>query len=260
MKLIHQLRKNLRDSTLDALGLFAKPIKGIHILNGHTIHRTKPDMDIFLSQLKEMQKFSTFIKIEEAVNLISLRKNVNDVLIAFTFDDGFEECASMIAPALEQFGTNGMFFINPNFVDGDEKYILNFTENVVLSPGKRPMRWNDVIKLHTAGHLIGAHTLDHYMINSEDASELNHQIADCKTRIEHRLNSPCDYFAFPFGRIEHSNPLSIDIALRNYKYVFSQSNYKYYFSYNGKVINRRHFEPYWPIEHVKYFISHLKRY
>lgn len=260
MELYPYLRNMLRSSVLDILGCFAKPAKGIHILNGHIISRNNSRIEIFLSQLKELQKISTFIRIEEAVELINQHKEPNDTLIAFTFDDGFEECATMIAPALEQFGTNGLFFINPNFVEGDYKYIKNFTENVVLTPDKKPMRWNDIIKIHNSGHLIGAHTMDHYMINRDDLSELKHQIVDCKYSIEAMLNSPCESFAFPYGRLEQANYASINLALDNYKYIFSQSDYKNYFSFNGKVINRRHFEPFWPVNHVKFFISHRKKY
>lgn len=260
MQLKTQLRKYLRNSLLDLLGVFAKPVNGIHILNGHIISRTNPSTDIFYNQLKELQKLSTFIRIEEAVDLIYERKNVNDTLLAFTFDDGFEECATMIAPVLEQFGVNGLFFINPNFVDGNANYIKNFTENIVLTPDKQPMNWNDIIQLHKNGHLIGSHTLDHFLINSPDLKELEHQIIDSKKIIENKIGSFCDYFAFPFGKLDHANSLSINLALNHYKYVFSQSNYKNYFSFDGRIINRRHFEPDWPINHVKYFISHTKSY
>lgn len=131
---------------------------------------------------------------------------------------------------------------------------------VVLSPGKHPMRWNDIIMLHNAGHIIGAHTMDHNNLNSNNIDELNYQIIDCKTVIELKLNTPCNYFAFPFGRSNYTNQLSINIACQHYKYVFSQHKYIQYFSYNGRVINRRHFEPNWPINHVKFFLSKNKKY
>jgi len=254
------IRWFLRNNILDLLSLFSKPAKGIHILNGHMISKNDSHIEVFLNQLEELNKITTFIKIEDAVDLITQRKKVDDVLIAFSFDDGFEECATMIAPALEQFGTNGLFFINPNFVEGDEAYIKNFTDNIVLAPGKLPMRWDDIIKIRNAGHVIGAHTLDHFMINNNDLFELEHQIGDCKKIIEANLGEPCDYFAIPFGKLEHANPASLDLAEKYYKYVFTQSNYKSYFSYNGKAVNRRHFEPNWPVKHVKYFISHQKKY
>ena len=90
--------------------------------------------------------------------------------------------------------------------------------------------------------------------------ELEHQIGDCKKVIEERLGSRCEYFAFPYGRLEHANPKSIEIACKHYKYVFSQSDYKHYYSFDGRVINRRHFEPFWPVNHVRYFLSCKKTY
>lgn len=261
MRLMSNLRMFLRNFALDIISFNAKPAAGIHILNGHTICRSgNPSEDIFRAQLKKLNRVSTFIKVEDAVELICKREKTNDTLIAFTFDDGFDECSTIIAPTLEEFNTNGLFFINPNFVEGDKEYINNFTNNIVMTPGKNPMRWDDILKIQKTGHIIGAHTMDHYMINSNDISELESQIGNCKGIIESKLGVPCEYFAFPYGKLEHANQASIDIATKYYKYVFSQSDYKNYFSYDGRVINRRHFEPFWPVRHVKYFISHQKKY
>ena len=96
------------------------------------------------------------------------------------------------------------------------------------------------------------------MINDDDDEKLEYEIGECKKIIENEIGSLCEYFAFPYGRMEHANPMSIDIACKYYKYVFSQSDYKHYFSFNGRVINRRHFEPFWPISHVNYFLSFTK--
>ena len=93
---------------------------------------------------------------EEATSLILNHESVDEPLVAFTFDDGFMECHSMIAPVLEQFGVNAAFFINPNFANGDDVYIQNFTNNIVLTPGKTPMRWKEIRDLHERGHIIGA--------------------------------------------------------------------------------------------------------
>lgn len=260
MRIYPFLRKYVRGIALDFLGSLANPANGVHILNGHFVRSYSPAIEIFSEQLYKLNKIATLIRIQDAVDLIVKHQKVNDTLVAFTFDDGFEECATMIAPALEQFNTNALFFINPNFVDGDNLYIKNFTDNIVLTPGKRPMRWHDIINLRDKGHLIGAHTMDHYLINSDDFKELEYQIAECKNVIENKIQTSCDYFAFPFGKLEHANEKSMQLALYHYKYVFSQSDYKNYFSFDGKVINRRHFEPDWPINHIKYFISHPKQY
>lgn len=254
------IRSSARKVILDLLGCFSTPSNGVHILNGHRIALLNPEPLIFEKQLRLLSKDVRFIRFEEAVDLIEKKSVVNEPLVAFSFDDGFEEQYSMIAPVLEKYGTNAAFFINPHFAEANEEYIKHFTESTVLTKNKRPMRWNQIIDLEKRGHIIGAHTLDHYMINVNDEKELRHQIGDCKMVLEERLGKPCLYFAFPYGRLEHANPKSIDIAAEYYSYIFSQSDYKRYYSYNGRVINRRHFEPDWNISHVRYFLSSVKKY
>lgn len=257
------MRDLLRKHCLDCLGLFSRPANGVHILNGHMLSRYPADASSTLSfyrQLKQLRKWVRLIPIEEAVRLIREQCEPDDPLVAFTFDDGFEECDSALAPVLEDFGVNAAFFINPNFAEGDEKYIGEFTRQVVRTPGKQPMRWDQIKELHRRGHIIGAHTMDHYMVNTQDRQVLEYQIGKCQAVIEERLAVPCEYFAFPYGRLEHANREAIDLACRYYKYVFSQSDYKHYFSFEGRVINRRHFEPFWPVSHLYYFLSCHKTY
>lgn len=253
------LRSLFRSILLDALGALATPANGIHILNGHRIALENPRKETFEQQLKKLSRWVAFADFDEAVRLIRSHAQVEKPVVAFSFDDGFEECYTMIAPALERYGITAAFFINPNFITGCETYIHNFTQNTVFTPGKRPMNWPQIKELHSRGHIIGAHTLDHYNINSSDTAELEHQIGDCRTVIEQQIGSACDYFAFPFGRLEHANSQSINIAAKYYPHLFSQSDYKNYFSFEGRVINRRHFEPNWPIGHVNYFLSCKKR-
>ena len=253
------LRTWLRARVLDALGGFSVPQPGIHILNGHRIEK-KSDADAFRKMLTELSESVTFIRIEDAVRMIMERQRPSIPLVAFTFDDGFMDDYDVFASILEEFGTNALFFINPNYVEGDEDYIQNFDDNVVMTPDKRPMRWNQICELSKRGHIIGAHTMDHYMVNSDNKQILEYQINTCKEVIENHTDVPCDYFAFPYGKLSQANDLAISIACQKYKYVFSQSDYKHYYSFGGKVINRRHFEPFWPIAHVKYFLSCNKTY
>lgn len=253
------VRQFVRNLILDFLGAGAKPTLGVHILNGHRIALENPTPVVFRKLLKGLSSQVRFIGFEEAVELITTHAPVSEVLVAFSFDDGLEECYTQIAPVLEEFGVKAAFFINPNFVEGNASYIERFATDTVKTPGKKPMNWQQIEELRERGHVIGAHTLDHYNINDDNRAELERQIGECRTVIEGRLGVPCLYFAFPFGRLEHANSMSIDIAAAHYPYVFSQSDYKHYFSYSGRVINRRHFEPDWNIKHVIYFLSCRKQ-
>lgn len=259
------LRTNVRSMILSAIGSFKKPAPYVVILNGHMVnwhHDNEADGERFAKQLAELHKYCDFVNFEDAVRMIVSQEKVDRSTVAFTFDDGWRDCYTQIAPQLEKYGVNAMFFINPNFADAadnnDVAYIENFTVNTTKSPGKHPMTWAQIMELLDRGFLFGAHTLDHYCINDNNIEELEHQIGDCRKVMEERLGVPCEYFAFPYGRLEHANPKSIDIACKYYKYVFSQSDYRHFFSYGGKVINRRHFEPFWPVSHVKFFLNHKR--
>jgi peptidoglycan/xylan/chitin deacetylase (PgdA/CDA1 family) len=70
------------------------------------------------------------------------------------------------------------------------------------------MTWSQIKELQQRGFLFGAHTIDHYCINNDNIKELEHQIGDCRRMIEEKLGVPCEYFAFPYGRLEHANPKS----------------------------------------------------
>lgn len=254
------VRKELRDMFLSCIGSISHPAPGIHILNGHRTESENESPDVFRHVLKHLSECAQLTKIENAVRLINNRTIINEPIVAFTFDDGFTECYTHFAPALEEFGINGLFFVNPNYVEGDDDYIENFDNHIVMTPGKIPMRWEHLIDLQRRGHIIGAHTMNHFMIASDNLQKLKYEIVNCKSAIEKHIDSPCDYFAFPYGKLSQASPQSIQIACDNYKYVFSQSDYKHYYSFDGKVINRRHFEPFWPISHIDYFLSCHKRY
>lgn len=248
-------RSTARNVILSLGGSYAMPSKGIHILTGHFAHRTYPEAKYMEQTMNKLSKIVKFIRIEDAVNMICNHETPDEPLVAFTFDDGFDDCYFYLAPVLEKYGINAAFFVNPNYVEGNDQYIEWFNNTPMHNPGKRPMRWNQLQELNKRGFVIGAHTMDHYLTASNNIEELKHQIVDCKAVIENNLNSPCEYFAWPYGRLENTNQVAVEMACETYKYVFSQTNYRHYFSYNGKVINRRHFEPFWPINHVRYFLS-----
>lgn len=260
------LRTKFRFVLLNILGNFATPSNYVHIINGHRASKMPPneeDYKAYKEKLLYLRKHCDFVNIDEAITLINEHKNVQRPTIAFTFDDGYSDCYTHIAPILEEFGVNAVFFINPHFADaaeGNEDYIKYFTTHVTMSPGKRPMSWAQIKDLQNRGFIIGAHTLDHYMVNQGSRQELLRQIVDCKKVIEEKLGKTCDYFAWPYGKISQTNEEAVDIALNTYKYVFSQSDYKHYYSFEGKVINRRQAEPWWPIGHIKYFLSCKKSY
>lgn len=261
-KFYDRARSFARARVLDIMGLFAKPAPFVYILGGHMAdwHHDEPSDGIrFGKMLEELSKYCDFVDFEKAVELIVTGKKVNKSTIAFTFDDGWRDCYTQLAPQLEKHGVNAAFFINPNAADAVDNnnidYLSKFTDEATLCPGKVPMGWTEIKDLKNRGFVIGAHTMDHFLTANDDPKELDYQIKVCRSVIEERLGIVCDYFAWPYGRLRDTNPYAVNLACKTYKYVFSQSNDRQYMSCNGRVINRRHFEPFWPVNHVKFFLS-----
>lgn len=258
------MREKLRDLFLRFMGSVKSPEPGVHIINSHFISPDKVDVkkdtadyERFLSFLS---KTCRFISVEEAASRINAGVIPTDeVLVAFTFDDGFEECYTVVAPLLEKFNTKGAFFINANYISSGDDYQKQFNDRT-LTYTKLPMTWEQVKELHNRGHLIGAHTLDHVDLTKLTEEEIVFQLAENKKILEKYLNYDCEYFAWTFGRMQFFSENILEVALNYHKYIFSATNYKQYFSFSGKVINRRHIEAFWPKSHIRYFLSSKKQY
>ena len=245
---------------MNVFGLFRKPAKSIHVLNGHYIGQNEENKDVFDILLSKIKDNSKFTNIEVAVENIRKKNIQNESQIAFTFDDGYLECYTKIAPALNKQNVNAAFFVCPNFIDQKTENLDGYIVSNSFTRNKYPMDWYMINQLVKAGFIIGSHTLDHVNLKICKPSDLKKQIIDSKNVIEDRTGVSCEYFAWPYGTYEDISPLALEMALENYKYVFSACDYKNYLSNNKLVINRRHFEGNWPITHLNYFLSFQKRY
>lgn len=256
------MRSILRNLYVAVFGTLKKPKSGIHIINSHYVTPLecdlKRDTKIFEDYLEYLSRIATFITVEEATKrIISNNIPTDRTLIAFTFDDGFEECYSIIAPLLEKYNCKGAFFINANYIESDDVYQNEFNKRVATFT-KKPMSWHQVIDLHERGHLIGSHNLDHTNFAEITLNEIEDQLKENKQILEEKLKYNCDYFAWTYGQLYHLPIEGLQLTENFHKYIFSGTNYKNYFSFEGRVINRRHQEASWPKPHIKYFVSFKK--
>lgn len=257
---ILKIRSQIRKCILDSLSKISNPKYGVHILNGHYIGEKDIDSDVFYDLLNKLKCSVDFIDFDEAAKFIRHNQIPPKVkLVAFSFDDGFAECYTKIKPVLDHYKIKAGFFINPNFIDGDAAYIRKFQQEVVfVDQHKGPMTWDEVKILANEGHIIGAHSMDHVRLNVSDLNLLKYQMGECKIVIERNLKIDCDYFAYPYGRLKDISQEAIDLANKLFYFNFTQDNYRKYFSFEGKFINRRHFECNWPVGHVRYFLAKKK--
>ncbi len=254
------IKKYPRDIILRIFGSFSRFARGIYILNSHFVSRMNPDYEMFCEFLKYLKNNCELIRIEDSVAMIKNGIEANDCLVSFTYDDGFKECHSIIAPALEEFKINAAFFIIGRFINGNDAFKEDFANSILEVRNKKPMNWSEIKNLSDRGHIIGSHTLNHINMNCSDFDLVNFQLSENKRLIEKYTSQPCEYFAFPFGQFKHINNETLSIAEKYHKYIFSGTDHKHYCSYDGRVLNRRHIESEWPKSHIKFFLSVKRKY
>ena len=251
------MRVLIRNLYINIFGFLKRPKPGVHIINAHYITPgfiSEFDIKVFEIFLKRITKYAKLISLEEATKLINEKRFDKKTYISLTFDDGFEECYTVIAPLIEQYGSRGAFFINANYIESDVGYQNQFNEKTKTYT-KKPMYWNQVIELHNRGHLIGSHNLDHADMSKLNEDELEFQLKENKMILENKLNYTCNYFAWTYGQMQYFPERALIATLKYHDYIFSGTDYKNYFSRNNKVINRRHIEPFWNKYHMNYFLS-----
>ena len=75
------------------------------------------------------------------------------------------------------------------------------------------LRWKDIIELSKDPIVtIGAHTSNHYVLNTLTETKVIHEVIDSKKLIESKINIPVNHFAYPFGSKNEVNEREFKIV------------------------------------------------
>jgi len=236
---------------------FNRPNNELYFLYGHFVSAEHSDLNVAFELLKKLNKKVAFLDFEESCEIVKNDTRLRHPAVCFSFDDGFEEIVNGVCPMIKDFGANSCVFINPGFIDGDEFEQHQMCEHQ-YHVKKNPASWKDLSKFVSSGGVVGSHTVDHIRLVGQDSTVLNYQIVESKRMIEAKLDIQCDYFAWPYGTARDISDLGMQIALENYKLVFSAIRSKKRSFINERVINRDHFELGWKAREVEYFLSRRK--
>jgi len=128
--------------------------------------------------------------------------------LLFTFDDGRLSNYTVAAPLLESFGTRGVFFVVPQFVQCTPQEARQFYYSRIdtrqLPPNlpeeeTRPMTPQQIADLAHRGHSIGNHTYSHVNLRNLPESQLHHEIVESAAQIASWAGQPVDAFAWTFS-------------------------------------------------------------
>lgn len=258
---------------------------GIDHISNCIVEAESLEVEVFQSQIDFLIENFEIISINEFYNRFQNESFTNKEVV-LTFDDGYLNNLSIVAPYLndkkipftvfistEHIETGEIFptsiarlvilgsnlktisipelnFYNLNITGDKDKNIVynkvshalknepltkvrkiienlksNFSENEYFElidkyDSVKPMNWEEVKKLHQLGATIGSHCEHHICCHeNQDIKEVKRQISRSKIILEEKLNSECEFFAYPNGDFtEESNQLVINAG---YKMGFS---------------------------------------
>jgi peptidoglycan/xylan/chitin deacetylase (PgdA/CDA1 family) len=149
--------------------------------------------------------------------------------LLFTFDDGRLNNYTVAAPLLESFGTRGVFFVVPQFVQCNpqeaRKFYYSRIDTRQLPPNlpeeeTRSMTPKQIADLARRGHSVGNHTYSHVNLATVPDSQLHHEIVDSAAQIAAWTAQPVDAFAWTFSW-DSITPCAWKLIQRHHRFCFA---------------------------------------
>ncbi|MFE1462163.1 polysaccharide deacetylase family protein [Streptomyces nigra] len=107
-----------------------------------------------------------------------------------TFDDGFADFRSVVAPLLDARGLPATLYVVTDALGAARAGAF---------PPAAMLTWRDVAELDMAGVEIGGHTRTHPQLDVLPRHRARAEIEECKARLQDKLGHRVDAFAYPHG-------------------------------------------------------------
>lgn len=108
-----------------------------------------------------------------------------------TFDDGWRDGLTVVAPMLRRLGLSATFNVCPGMWGGQHQF--------VAGEAGRLLDRDDALQLAGAGMEVGSHTMSHPDLRALDDDALREEVTASKAAVEELTQRPCRTLAYPFG-------------------------------------------------------------
>jgi len=134
------------------------------------------------------QRNYRFVSLAEIVDVIRKRGVEDSKTVAVTFDDGWVDNYQFALPVLQRLSIPATFFVT-------SKHLIDGTQD------EERMSLTQLKELLDAGMSIGGHSRTHPELTKLALERAREEIAGCKADLEHALNVPIRFFAYPGGGV-----------------------------------------------------------
>ena len=114
--------------------------------------------------------------------------------VVLTFDDAFADFETNAHPVLERHGFPATVYVPTGNIGATESW------NGALSPPRALMDWPTIRRLAANGVTFGNHSVSHPDLTSLGPEELDAELTQSKSKLEHELGRQVRHFAPPYGK------------------------------------------------------------
>jgi peptidoglycan/xylan/chitin deacetylase (PgdA/CDA1 family) len=108
-----------------------------------------------------------------------------------TFDDGWRDGLTVVAPLLERLGVRASFYVSPGLFGTQHAW--------VTGPAGELLTADEARELAARGMEVASHGLTHPDLRTLDDAALDAELRDSRAAVEELTGRPCRTFAYPFG-------------------------------------------------------------
>jgi len=144
--------------------------------------------------------------------------------IALSFDDGFKEYATFVAPILAEMHLPATFFTPSGALDLRAEGAKQFSKEGLKRSITFEFMTTEELRTLAQNPLftIGGHTMHHKDVATLDAKGLEEEVAQDKLALEGVIGKEIEWFAYPFGGVVNmSAPAVRKIKESGYTHAFS---------------------------------------
>ena len=160
---------------------------------------------LFKRQIDWARSRFEMVSLAEVQRRMHRGKNVRPT-VSVTFDDGYQENCDQALPYLIEHNIPTTYFVTLDNIERNQPFPHDVKAGYPLCPNTPAQ----IRQLAVAGIDIGAHTRSHPDLGKiHDLAELRKEIVEPKQALEAMIETPVNYFAFPFGKQENMHTTAV---------------------------------------------------
>jgi peptidoglycan/xylan/chitin deacetylase (PgdA/CDA1 family) len=152
-------------------------------------HKQHIPLPLFLEHLDYLQKHYHVISLREFQRAKRERRSLRDYTVALTFDDGFKDFFTVVAPQLMRRKLPATVFVITDRASGR------------LPPnGESFLTWEEIKQLAAAGLDIGSHTCSHLRLPELSLQDVMRELSESEAAVRMHTQQETVALSYPFGQ------------------------------------------------------------